>query len=38
MKTTIVRLGSASKVTRDYTGNIWWDELVFQFMRRVSID
>src|SRR5688572_17362474 len=38
MKTTIVHLGSASKVTRDGTGNSWWDDPFFDFRTRFSID
>jgi hypothetical protein len=33
MKTTIVELGSASKLTRDYSGNSSWDSLTFSFKR-----
>jgi hypothetical protein len=34
MKLTIVELGSASKVTRDWTGNFAWDGLTFDYSKR----
>lgn len=34
MKLTLVELGSASKVTRDWTGNFAWDALVYDYQKR----
>jgi hypothetical protein len=33
MKLTIVQLGSASKVTRDWSGNFAWDGLVYDYRK-----
>jgi hypothetical protein len=38
MKTTLTELGAASEVTRDYSGNYWWDNLVYDFKQRRIFD
>jgi hypothetical protein len=34
MKHKLVKLGSASVVTRDWTGDFVWDGLVYQYQKR----
>ena len=33
MKTTVVELGTARKVTRDFSGAFAWDSLTYSFLR-----
>jgi len=33
MKSTVVTLGAASRKTRDFSGNNWFDALTFNFWR-----
>jgi hypothetical protein len=34
MKYSIVKLGAASKVTKDFTGNWAWDAIVYDYRTR----
>ena len=33
MKRTVIKLGAVSRVTKDYSGNFWWDSVVYDYRK-----